>query len=108
MKVNTGAIMACVLMVGSFSAFAQTAAPYTVRAGHNIIYMDWSTDARSTDRVTISTSDGIELGMMTAIPGKTAQLQLPAGENINAVNVNYNGDVHVISLQHGMGSGSNR
>lgn len=108
MKTKTGAIMACVLAVGSFSAFAQTAVPYTVRAGHNVIYMDWRADARSTDSVAVSTSDGIDLGVMTASPGKTKKLLLPADDSISTINVNYNGDNHVISLQHGMGSGRNR
>lgn len=45
MNIKTGAFMACTLVVGSFSAFAQAPVPYNVRAGHNIIYMDWSANA---------------------------------------------------------------
>ncbi|MDH1496133.1 hypothetical protein [Aeromonas caviae] len=45
MNIKIGAFMACTLVVGSFSAFAQAPVPYNVRAGHNIIYMDWSANA---------------------------------------------------------------
>ena len=48
MNIKIGAFMACTLVVGSFSAFAQAPVPYNVRAGHNIIYMDWSANALST------------------------------------------------------------
>ncbi|GKQ64623.1 hypothetical protein KAM338_48000 [Aeromonas caviae] len=55
MNIKIGALMACTLVVGSFSAFAQAPVPYNVRAGHNIIYMDWSANALSTDTVSVST-----------------------------------------------------
>lgn len=108
MNIKIGALMACTLVVGSFSAFAQAPVPYNVRAGHNIIYIDWSANALSTDTVSVSTLDDTKLGTVMATPGKTKQLQLPMGKSINTVKVSYNGDVHVIALQHGMGSGRNR
>jgi hypothetical protein len=62
----------------------------------------------STDTVSVSTLDDTKLGTVMATPGKTKQLQLPMDKSINTVKVSYNGDVHVIALQHGMGSGRNR
>ncbi|HGY0993007.1 TPA: hypothetical protein ACNU17_002188 [Aeromonas salmonicida subsp. pectinolytica] len=108
MSIKTGVIMTCALAVGSFSAFAQAPVPYNVRAGHNIIYMDWSVNALSTDSVSVSTLDDTKLGTVAAVPGKTKQLQLPMDKSINTVKISYNGDVHVIALQHGMGNGRNR
>ena len=108
MNIKVGVIMACALAVGSFSVFAQAPAPYNVRAGHNMIYIDWSANALSTDSVSVSTLDDTNLGTVKALPGKTKQLQLPMDKNVNKVKVNYNGDVQVISLQHGMGSGKNK
>ncbi len=108
MKTKISVIVACTLVVGSFSAFAQAPVPYNVRAGHNIIYMDWSANALNTDSVSVSTLDDTKLGTVTAVPGKTKLLQLPMDKSINTVKISYNGDIHVISLQHGMGSGRNR
>jgi hypothetical protein len=68
MNIKIGAFMACTLVVGSFSAFAQAPVPYNVRAGHNIIYMDWSANALSTDTVSVSTLDDTKLGTVMATP----------------------------------------
>ena len=80
MNIKIGALMACTLVVGSFSLLLRLRCLITFVLGTTYIYMDWSANALSTDTVSVSTLDDTKLGTVMATPGKTKQLQLPMGK----------------------------
>ncbi|MCO5344523.1 hypothetical protein NG896_18290 [Aeromonas veronii] len=107
MKIKT-MLAAFTMLVSSSAAFANAPMPFNLRAGHNAVYVDWKMSVLPTDSVDVSTPDGLKLGVVKALPGKTKQLTIPSDKNITEVIVDYKGTIHNVPLQHGMGSGSNR
>ena len=107
MKTKT-ILAALTMLVSSSAVFANAPMPFNLRAGHNIVYVDWKTSALPNDSVDVSTPDGMRLGVVKALPGKTKQLAIPSDKNIKEVVVNYKGTIHNVPLTHGMGSGRNR
>lgn len=107
MKIKT-ILAALTMLISSSAAFANAPMPFNLRAGHNTVYVDWKISALPTDSVDVSTPDGLKLGVVKALPGKTKQLTIPSDKNITEVVVDYKGIIHNVPLLHGMGSGSNR
>ena len=94
-------------MASSTAVLANAPMPFDIRAGHNVIYVDWKDSVLPTDSVKVTTPDGTKLGVVAALAGQTQQLQLPSDKAISTVVVDYKGVIHTVSLSHGMGSGQN-
>lgn len=107
MKVKT-TILTVLALLSSTATFANAPMPFNLRAGHEVVYIDWKRSATPTDFIKVSTPDGTKLGVVNALPGKTQQLKLPSDRNVTTVLVDYKGMTHNIPLDHGMGSGKNR
>lgn len=108
MKAMTTFAAALTLLASSTAVLANAPMPFDIRAGHNIVYIDWNSSALPTDSVKVTTPDGTKLGVVTALVGQTQQLKLPSDKAISTVVVDYKGVIHTVPLAHGMGSGENR